>query len=281
MIVDSHVHVISSDRSAYPLFPPSGQVGGWVKDKPVTAEQLIESMGEAGVDKAVLVQPFSAYGVRNSYVANSAQEHPNRFAGVCILDMMAPDATESLDYWVWERGIRGLRLFTMPGEDASWLDDPKTFPVWDRAKALRIPVCVFTNNRHLPRLRRVLDRYPELPVALDHLGFHADQGFWSSLSKELLELAELPKLYLKFSTENIYAARKAGVSLQTYLEPLLAGFGPRRLMWGSNYSNTHDRPYGEMVKLAQDELTFLSPEDREWVFSGTALILWPELKGRG
>jgi predicted TIM-barrel fold metal-dependent hydrolase len=49
------------------------------------------------------------------------------------------------------------------------------------------------------------------------------------------------------------------------------------VMWGSNYPNTHDRSYPELVEFARRALDFLSGEDRDWVFGGSALRLWPEL----
>src|SRR5207237_894033 len=126
-------------------------------------EELILEMSSAGVDQALLVQASSAYGYDNSYVADSAEAHPTRFVPICIIDMLAVDAATTLTHLVEARGVRGIRLFTTPDAEAPWLDDPRTFSVWERTRDLRLPMMVQVLNRHLPRLIRVMERFPEIP----------------------------------------------------------------------------------------------------------------------
>jgi len=49
-------------------------------------------------------------------------------------------------------------------------------------------------------------------------------------------------------------------------------------MWGSNFPSTHDRTLKEQLDLAQEQLSFLSPEEERLIFGETALRLWPSLK---
>jgi L-fuconolactonase len=90
----------------------------------------------------VLVQAYSAYKYDNSYTADCAASHPDHFASVSILDPLQHDTPDNLSYWVRERGMRGLRLFTTTETEGTWLDDPRTFPVWERAGSLGIPICI-------------------------------------------------------------------------------------------------------------------------------------------
>jgi L-fuconolactonase len=57
----------------------------------MTAETLLSLNARAGIDKTVLVQPYSAYKYDNSYAADCAAKYPDRFTSVCILDR--PKAT--------------------------------------------------------------------------------------------------------------------------------------------------------------------------------------------
>ena len=50
------------------------------------------------------------------------------------------------------------------------------------------------------------------------------------------------------------------------------------MMWGSNFPATFDRGLKEQLELALNELSFVSEEDRRWLFSETALTLWPMLR---
>jgi predicted TIM-barrel fold metal-dependent hydrolase len=58
---------------------------------------------------------------------------------------------------------------------------------------------------------------------------------------------------------------------------LVARFGARRLMWGSDYSQTHDRPYAELAAHARHAASKLGDEDRAWLLGRTARAYWPEL----
>src|SRR5215211_164157 len=123
-IIDIHPHVIAADQARYPLEPVGGQLSEWAAQRAVTREQLLAGMDEAGVAQAVLVQASTAHGHDNSYTADSAAAHPARFAWVGSVDALAPDAPDQITYWVQERGMAGVRLFTAGStmtEQASWL----------------------------------------------------------------------------------------------------------------------------------------------------------------
>jgi predicted TIM-barrel fold metal-dependent hydrolase len=273
MIVDTHVHAISGDQRKYPrrANPPE-----WVTDTP--GEMLLSLNREAGIDKTVLVQGYGPYEYDNSYAVDCARTHPDRFTSVVIVDQRRPDASERLNYWVKERGARGLRLATTT-EPETFLDDPQTFPVWQTASSLGIPICIMTRFHQVGRLPTVLERFPDVPVALDHFGAPrlSDGPPYESL-QSLFELARFTNVYLKFSTETCYVARRGKSNSWEFFDRVLDRFGPNRLMWGSNFPATHDRPLKEQLALAREDLSFVPAEQQRWLFGETALSLWPELR---
>src|SRR3954463_9563171 len=111
-IIDIHPHVIAADHVRYPLAPVEGQMSEWARSRPVTCAQLLTAMDAAGVDQAVLVQPSTAHGFDNRYTADSAAAHPRRLSWVGTLDTLAPETPDQLSYWVRERGMAGLRVYT-------------------------------------------------------------------------------------------------------------------------------------------------------------------------
>jgi hypothetical protein len=110
VIVDTHVHPLAADRARYPLSPPEGSGPDWYTEMHFTAEECLEQMALSGVDQMVLVSSYSAYTNDNSYAADAAASSPAHFAGVCRIDPLAPDAPETLSYWIEERGMCGVRL---------------------------------------------------------------------------------------------------------------------------------------------------------------------------
>jgi len=276
VIVESHCHIIAPDQSKYPRdLGPSP--AAWVRD--LSAEDFIAMNDAAGVERAILVQAFGAYRYDNSYVADAAVQYPKRFVAVCIVDALQPDAPQTLEYWVKERGVAGLRVVTWT-EPELMLDDPRLDPVWTRASELRIPVCVLTNFPQVPRLKRVLERFSELRLALDHLGLpRLDDGPHFPNEQPIFDLARFPNFYGKFSSWTIAAAAKNGEQARLdFFRRLLDAFGAERLMWGTNFPASNDRSFKGFVDYAQEQLAFMSLEERRWIFGDTALSLWPMLR---
>jgi predicted TIM-barrel fold metal-dependent hydrolase len=273
MIIDTHVHVISDDQRKYPR---RADAQDWVRD--TSGEMLIALNREAGVDRTVLVQGYGAYGYDNGYAADCARQYPDRFVSVCILDQRRSDAPEQLTYWVRERGVSGLRLLTIV-EPEPLLDDARTFPLWARADSLAIPICIMTRFPQVARLPAVLERFPRVRVALDHLALpRLSEGPPYDSLQPLFDLVRFPNLYLKFSTETLYAASRGRSTPQEFFSRLLERFGANRIMWGSNFPATHDRTFKEQVELAREDLAFLPEGDQRRLFSETALALWPALR---
>ncbi len=276
MIVESHCHIISDDQRKYPR-DTGPEPAAWVRDLP--GEEFLRLTEDAGVERAILVQAFGAYKYDNNYVADVAARYPDRCVAVAIVDALAADAAEKLDYWVSERGVRGVRVVTWT-EPELMLDDPRIDPLWRRASQLRIPVCVLTNFRQVPRLKRVLERFGEMRLALDHLGLpRLDDGPRFSNEQAIFDLARFPNFFGKFSSWTIAAAARNGErECAAFFRRLVDTFGANRLMWGTNFPASNDRTYRGFVDFAREQLSFLSAQERRWIFGETALSLWPMLR---
>jgi hypothetical protein len=93
------------------------------------------------------------------------------------------------------------RLFSTTRADVS---------VWQRAAVLSIPICIMTRFHQVGRLQSVLERFSNVPVALDHLGLpRLSDGPPYERLQPLFDLARYPNVYLKFSTETMYAAQRS------------------------------------------------------------------------
>lgn len=286
MIVDAHTHVIAPDATRYPLAPYGLDQGvgterrqaAWFHDVPVSGEQLLELMDGAGVAAALLVQAMGAYSYDNSYAVDAARAHPQRFASVVIVDPTRDDAAATLRALVRERGARGVRLFTVTNPESTWLDEPAGLRLWEEAQHLGVPVVVTILARQIAKLVNALRRFPDAAVALDHCGFPDLRGGPPyERASGLLELVAFPKLRLKVSSHVLRQAEKDDAGPAAFVDHLAGRFGAARLMWGSDYSQTHDRSYAAMVALARRAAANLSDADRARFLAGSALELWPEL----
>ncbi|RAI45267.1 amidohydrolase family protein [Rhodoplanes roseus] len=280
-IIDIHTHVISPDTARYPLAPLGGKQSDWSHAHPTTAEELVAALNEGGVAKAAVVQASTAYGFDNSYAAWSVAAFPDRFTGVFSMDMFAPDAPRVFDHWV-AAGLTGLRLFTtgttQPGQ-AGWLADPRTFPIWERAEAAALPVCIQMRPEGIDQLLILLDRFRRVPVILDHLArVDLSDGAPYRNAGWLFALADRPNVVLKLTSRTVREASTGASRPEDFFPRLVATFGADRIAWGSNFP-AEPGPMSRILAAARDSLSCLSETDRATIFAGTARRLYPALAG--
>ena len=278
-VADIHPHIISGDTRRYPLAPLGGEQSGWSQKRPVSFEQLIAAMDEAGVGKAAIVHASTVYGYDNSYVADAVAARPDRFTGVFSVDVLAPDAPGKIRYWVG-RKLAGLRLFTtgstMPGQQP-WLEDPRLIPAWECAGELNLPICMQMTPAAIPQLEKLLKRYPKIRVILDHLLKPTlEDGPPYAKAQFLFDLARYGNVYLKLTSRNVEDSRKGKATPGTFFARLVGEFGASRIAWGSNYPAT-EGTLGKIVDEARQALAALPQQDQDWILRRTAQALYPAL----
>ena len=278
-IIDIHPHIISPDTARYPLAPLGGTQSNWSSEHPISADGLVAAMDEAGIAKAVVVQASTAYGFDNSCLADAVAAHPDRLTGVFSVDVLAPDAVERIRAWQ-ARGLVGMRLFTtgstMPTQ-ADWLDDPASYPAWAHAEAEGLPVCLQMRPEGIPKVRRLLDRFPNAIVVLDHLARSPlEDGPPYAAAQPLWDLASYPGVNLKLTLRNIEWAGDGRSTVEAFLDHMISVYGMDRVAWGSNFPAA-EQPLTEIVARARDALAHLPAAKQEAILGGTARRLYPVL----
>jgi L-fuconolactonase len=279
MVIDIHPHIVSPDIKRYPLAPLGGTQSAWSSERPTSYEMLLKEMVAAGVDKAAIVHSSTTYGYDNSYVADAVAAVPSRFTGVYSIDVLAPDAVQTFDYWL-ARGCTGMRLFTTGStlpDQSTWFADRKTYPFWEHAAARNIPVCMQMKSQAIPLLRQIMDRFPKLSIVLDHLSrAPAADGPPYAAAAELFALARYERLYLKVTPINISPKSWGNGTPETFFGKLIDVFGASRIGWGSNFPNSVGT-LAEILGAARNAFSFAKPSDQDWIFGKTAQILYPVL----
>lgn len=270
-MIDTHVHVVAQDRVRYPLSRVRHPGHEWVDRAPGVDALLTElDDGDGALTEAVLVQPSGAYGTDNSYTVDAAASDP-RLAAVAIVDMTASGRAAEVERLIG-LGIRGLRLFSIPTPAISWLDDPATDEVWELVADAGAAMGVCVLPPELDLVARVARRHRDQMLVLDHCGF--DELTPSGVGDGLIPLAELDNVVLKVTSHVIDHWVDAGWPLDELFPSLADRFGASRLVWGSDFAQTHDRSHRELVKLGEQALDALRPADRQLVADDTARRLW-------
>ncbi len=272
MIIDSHLHVWSDDESLYPY----GEVSRPGTGARASVELLNEHMAEAGVEKAVIVQPIH-YLYDNRYVADCLARFPGRFAAVCLVDPKEPAAPDQLEELVRGRGFGGMRLHLSRQEDPSALAASDQDPLWRRVEELSVCLIVLGRARELPALEPIVDRFPDVKVVLDHLGGPpVGEEPTHPLLGNVLRMAKYPNVYVKVSNMNrISKVPYPHRDTHDMVRRIYDAFGPERLMWGTDFPHVLTAGgYVNALELVRDELDFLTNEDKYWLFSGTVRKVW-------
>ena len=278
-IVDTHTHAISPDQVRYPLAPVGGHQSDWSAHRPTDYEALLAAMDAASIAHAMVVQASTAYGNDNRYVADAVRAHPDRFGGVFSIDVLADDNVSQMQRWI-DAGLSGLRIFTtgttMPGQ-ADWLDDERTFPVWEYAQRHHMSICVQMTAAGIPKLVRLLTRFPDVRVLLDHLARpDLAGGPPYESAAPLFGLASHAGVHLKLTNRTVREAGRGASTPEAFFPRVVAAFGASRIAWGSNYPAA-EGTLASLLAEARNGLSMLSDADRAWIFGDTARTIYPLL----
>ncbi len=275
MIVDSHVHVASPDHERYPL-RPSGAGSEWFKADDVAVLDLLDLMNRHGIDRTVVVQAIGAYGHDCSYAIEAVRDCPERLCLVGSVDMHGEDPSAALSVLTRQAGdiLRGIRLFGVPDPEPEWLRDGRADGVWKLAGQLGITVVPTLFPAALPEMASVVERYPQVPTVLEHIGF-VDLSGGSPFPKAapLFNLAGLPTVRLKVTTHSLEHAEAVGDPADL-LHRLVVTFGADRLVWGSDYPQSVGRTYEQKIALARHSARRLEAADRDRYLGANSMALW-------
>lgn len=269
-IVDAQIHVWSPDVATRP-WPPGRTAHA--HGPALAPEQVLRVMDDAGVDRAVLVPP-SWIGDVNTDSLDAARRWPDRFAVMGRFDPRAPDATARLEGWRGEPGMLGIRLtFHLPLW-AAWLTDGSLDWFWAAGERLGLPLMIFVPGQ-AAAVGPIAARHPKLRLILDHLarrGGLKDDAAFADLD-DVLALGRYPNVAVKVSSLPSYSSEPYPFpGLTKHLRRVHDAFGPKRMLWGTDYSRL-PVPYRDAVRHLREGIDFLTADDREWIM-GRACAEW-------
>jgi predicted TIM-barrel fold metal-dependent hydrolase len=275
-LIDAHLHVW--DRSAAGKDPGPFPVG-YSPQSQAPVELFLDYMDEAGVQRAVFVQPWFHHW-DNSYIAGCLQRFPDRFRGVCVIDPRGPAAPAALRRWRGE-GFTGIRLRPLrEGEDPQpgpWLATDDTMPLWEAIAETNTIACVMHGKMELSRLHPLLGRFPSMRVVIDHLNNPVPQdGVAQPIFQAVLDLARFPKVFVKLSGFHHWCTdRYPYRSALPYIQAAVDAFGAKRCMWGSDFPHVlAGCGYVRNKNFLPREARFLAAKQLDQIMGETAQRLW-------
>jgi L-fuconolactonase len=270
MIVDSHQHFWSLDA---PWFEwPTPDLAGIYRDYgPADLAGLIRP---AGVGSTILVQVAPRAIETEALLATAART--GFVAGVVgWVDLENPSCAADLERFASDPKFRGIRPMLQSIPDVEWMLRPALRAPLALAQRLGLRFDALVKPPHLAALAAFLDRYPDLPVVVDHGAkpeIARGQAGFDAWAPAIASVARRPQVFCKLSGLLTEAGdRTATEDLRPFVDHLIACFGAERLMWGSDWPVVElAAPYAGWLSRARDLVRQLSEAEQALILSGTA-----------
>ncbi len=268
--VDAHQHFWRLQRRDYGWLSPSA--GALYRD--FEPEDLLPELAAAGVGATVLIQAAPTEA-ETHFLLELAHRVPAVAGVVGWVDFEAPDASARIRALARAgRGkLKGFRPMVQDLEDPEWLGRA----VLDRAfQALidcNLTFDALVRPHHLPVLIRRLQKHPQLRAVLDHAGKpDVARAAASDWKRDIARLARATSASCKLSGLLTEAPPNAGAAdLELVAATLFEHFGPRRILWGSDWPVVTLRAsYRRWMDMAREVVRRHAPEHEDAVFAWNA-----------
>jgi len=217
MIVDALTHIHENPAS----------FGGQYDLSP---EYLVENIDQSPVDRAIVtaIEGDNNYCTPTSYVIECCKKYPEHLIGFASVNpVQNPNAVADLESYVRNDGMKGLKLH--PRHQQLSADDPRIFPVVEKAAELGIPVAICSSlwknaplRDQMPYNVDVLAKQvPEANIIMMHGGgFHFMDAFVVAVANDnvFLETSISLKYFqgTPFEEQYLFTLKKIGASRIIY-----------------------------------------------------------------
>ncbi len=270
MTVDSHQHFWRYSPSEF----------GWISDAmrslrrdflPADLRREIHGVGVTGV---VSVQARQSVE-ETRFLLDIAARSDFVLGVVGWVPLSDPGVVEVLDEFAAVPAFKGCRHVVQDEPDDDYMLDSRFNEGVRAVTAAGLAYDILVYERHLPVTPRFVDRHPKQRFILDHLGKPRirDRSFtrWDRLIRDL---ARRPNVYCKLSgmvTEANWH-RWEEAQFRPYFDTVLEAFGPRRLMFGSDWPVCLVATcYGRWLEIVRTLVSGLGESERDRIMAGTAI----------
>ncbi|HJW42317.1 MAG TPA: amidohydrolase family protein [Rhizomicrobium sp.] len=268
MIIDAHHHLWRLDRGDYDWLKPDLTV----LYRDFGPGDLAPLMKAGGVAGSIVVQAAPT-GAETDYLLALAERTPTILGVIGWTDFTAPDTTDVIAKRSKNPKLKGFRPMLQDLPDDDFILRPSAAAALDAICRNGSRFEALVRPRHLPRLVALRERHPDLAMVIDHAAKpDIANGAWEPWASDLQALARDGKTYCKFSGLITEAGSHWTVDkLRRYVDLILEAFGPRRVIWGSDWpvvllAGRYDRWLDATHALLGD----LPQSDRNAILGGNA-----------
>ena len=232
MIIDSHVHfwdpahgddilIVRRESAMRQRFYP---------------EDLRPQLDAAGVDRCVVIQSAPNVG-ESRHLLESVRGLEWIHGVVGWVDLEREDVADALADLRSAGPLAGVRVMLHRLDDANWINRPAVARGLRALAAADMSLDLITEPRHIAAVRKTLIAVPELRAIINHGATPPiASGAIEPWATDLALLARETKAWCKFSgLREVAGPDPDDERILPYARHMLATFGPRRLLYASNW----------------------------------------------
>jgi L-fuconolactonase len=267
--VDAHHHVWTLARGDYGWLTPAHAP----IHRDFALSDLAPLAAAAGIATTVLVQAAPTVA-ETRFLLGAARASEGFVRGVVgWADLAAPDAVDTLRALASDTLLKSVRPMLQDIADPRWILRADVQPALTALPALGLRFDALVTPRELPALLMMLERHPELDVVIDHgakpMIAAGALDPWRAMMRDA---ASHSRVHCKLSgLLNEAGPGAPDDELRPYVEHMVQCFGPRRLMWGSDWPVVElAGGYRRWRATTLALLASLGADDRDAILGGTA-----------
>lgn len=228
-VYDSHTHVWESNSI------PTRSARFSTLETPGSAECLLKLMDEKNVITSLAITPMTL-GFDNSISLEIAERYPSRFLPIVRIDLNSANYLESFRD-LCGQGAKGLRINLHHLDSANFLLDERFSKLWLFLESSQLPLFVHCEASQFHFISSISSQHQKIKIIIDHTGrITSDDGIHSTKFMDLLNLSQLPNVYIKVSSTNFFAnVPDTHSDMSDLVAAILREFTADRILWGSDW----------------------------------------------
>ena len=235
---------------------------------------LAPILKENGIEKTILVQASNSIE-ETRWLLSLADEEEFVAGVVGWVDFQSADIERQLNEFAAHPKFKGVRHLVESEPKDDWLIQESVLNGLRELSSRGLSYDLLVHTRHLKYATTVTNECPEVRFVIDHMAkppiASREIDVWTT---EMKKIASNANVFCKLSglvTEADWTNWRAD-DLKPYLEVVLECFGPKRMMFGSDWPVCLlAASYGKVLEAFQTLLAELNDEDRSGIFADNAI----------
>jgi L-fuconolactonase len=233
MRIDAHQHFWKIGRFEYPWMP----AGSSRLQRDFLPEDLRPILSRNNFDGSIAVQATTD-AAEVEWLLDLATQNEFVLGVVGWIDLTSDRAGDVLDRLQSHPKFKGVRHPVEDETDDRWLIRPDVLRGLEELERRRIPYDLLIRPRHLPLVLEIAERFPDLPLVIDHMAKPPIRtGVLDGWAQDLERVAAIPHVYVKLSGMITEADWKTWTAehLKPFAQHAWNVFGAERCIFGSDW----------------------------------------------